>query len=248
VSLRPDDDSAESDPLLLFETEPHTVEATSPTVEIPKEIEARPAPLELEALLHRAETAERALRESRRETAALKRHVATLVSAATDNRAKGRRRSAATVGVAAMCLLALAALAWQLVPAAVPSAVAAEAPAIEPDTPTPAESPQPVAGVLNPVAAPPAAPRRDVPARLQEPMVLDSRTEYVGTLSIDAVPSGGEVFINRKSVGMAPVRVAGLRAGSHLVWISRDGYRRFTRVVLVPANQVSRVSVTLEPF
>ena len=69
---------------------------------------------------------------------------------------------------------------------------------------------------------------------------------YVGTLSVDAVPGGGEVFINRKSVGKTPVRVTGLRAGSHLVWIEREGYRLWTRVVSVPADNVTRVSVALE--
>ena len=33
-----------------------------------------------------------------------------------------------------------------------------------------------------------------------------------------------------------------LRAGSHLIWIERDGYRRWTRVVQVPADRVTRVS------
>jgi hypothetical protein len=71
--------------------------------------------------------------------------------------------------------------------------------------------------------------------------------EYFGTLSVDAVPDGGEVFINRKSVGKTPALVTGLRAGSHLVWIERPGYRLWSRAVLVPADKVSRVSVALEP-
>ena len=58
---------------------------------------------------------------------------------------------------------------------------------------------------------------------------------------------GAEVFVNRKRVGIAPVRVRNLRAGSHLVWVERDGYRRWTRVVTVPAARVTRVSADLEP-
>ena len=53
---------------------------------------------------------------------------------------------------------------------------------------------------------------------------------------------GAQVFVNRKSVGTAPVRVRNLRAGSHLVWVERDGYRRWTRVITVPAERVTRVS------
>ncbi len=71
------------------------------------------------------------------------------------------------------------------------------------------------------------------------------RVTYVGTLSIDADPDG-EVFIDRKPAGRTPLRVPNLRAGSHLIWIERDGYRRWTRVVNVPADRVSRVSADLE--
>jgi hypothetical protein len=42
--------------------------------------------------------------------------------------------------------------------------------------------------------------------------------------------------------------VRNLKAGSHLVWIERDGYRRFTRVVQVPADRVSRLWADLEPL
>lgn len=70
---------------------------------------------------------------------------------------------------------------------------------------------------------------------------------YVGTLSIDADP-GGDVFVDRKPAGRTPLRLPNLRAGSHLIWIERDGYRRFTRVVQVPSDRVTRVSAELEPI
>jgi hypothetical protein len=70
---------------------------------------------------------------------------------------------------------------------------------------------------------------------------------YVGTLSIDAAPAG-EVFINRRRAGRTPVRAENLRAGSHLIWIEREGYRRWTRVVAVAADRVNRVSAQLEPL
>ena len=54
------------------------------------------------------------------------------------------------------------------------------------------------------------------------------------------------MFVDRKSAGLTPVRLDNLRAGSHLIWIERDGYRRWTKVVQVPADQVSRVFADLE--
>ncbi len=85
-------------------------------------------------------------------------------------------------------------------------------------------------------------PERSAPARSTA-----SAVRYVGTLSIDASP-GGEVFINRKPVGRTPLRLERLRAGSPLVWIERDGYRRWTRVVTVAANRISRVAAALDPL
>lgn len=70
---------------------------------------------------------------------------------------------------------------------------------------------------------------------------------YVGTLSIDADP-GGDVFVDRQSAGHTPLRLTNLRAGSHLIWIERDGFRRFTRVVQVPADRITRLSAELEPI
>jgi PEGA domain len=92
------------------------------------------------------------------------------------------------------------------------------------------------------------------PVRTPEPDSAASRTvnaagatTYVGTLSIDAEPSG-DVYVDRRKIGRTPQNVENLRAGSHLIWIEREGYRRYTSVVQVPANRVSRVSVALEPI
>ena len=103
-------------------------------------------------------------------------------------------------------------------------------------------APQPAIALASTTVAQP--PAREVAAReIVQPR--RAAPAYVGTLSIDASP-GGAVFINRKPAGMTPLRISDLKAGSHLVWIERDGYRRFTRVVHVPANQVSRLSAELE--
>jgi hypothetical protein len=70
---------------------------------------------------------------------------------------------------------------------------------------------------------------------------------YRGALSVAADQPSAEVFVNRKRVGVAPVRVNNLRAGSHLVWIESEGHRRWTRVVTVPYERVTRVKADLEP-
>jgi hypothetical protein len=82
---------------------------------------------------------------------------------------------------------------------------------------------------------------------VREPVAPPRQGAYVGTLSIDAAPAG-EVFINRQVAGRTPLRAENLRAGSHLIWIERDGYRRWTRVVAVAADRVTRVSARLDPL
>lgn len=268
MSERREDDSPDSDPLLLFATEPATVDLPATSPEISKKIEPSSPPPEVAALLHRAETAERSLRESKREVAALKRQMATLVTVATDNRRPSR--PVVALGLAAAALIAVFTLAWRYeVPAAAPPVVISALAPSPASTPPPAAAPEPMPeqqaleppvtafeqpkAIVSPtpyatVATTRPLPVRRVPVRSPEQVEPEPRREYVGTLSVDAVPAGGEVFINRKSVGRTPVLLPGLRAGSHLVWIQREGYRLFTRVVLVPADKVSRVSVALEPI
>ena len=91
------------------------------------------------------------------------------------------------------------------------------------------------------------APARTAP-RVAPPTPAAPRVvSYVGTLTIDSSPAG-EVFLNRSAVGRTPLRLDGLRAGSHLIWIQSEGFRRWTRVVPVAADRISRVSATLDPL
>ena len=246
VSQPTADDSAErteADPLLLFVMESAPAAPSAAAHEIPSKInQATPLP-EPAALVTRAETAERSLFLSRKENASLKRQLATLVTAATDNSRSRTARWPSALGIVAACLVLAGAIGWRFIPGSPPPTEAAPSQAIESAvTPPPVEVPTPLTAVATPTPLPP----RDAPARSQERLAPEPRMQYVGTLSVDAVPGGGEVFINRKSVGRTPVRVTGLRAGSHLVWIEREGYRLWTRVVSVPADNVTRVSVALE--
>ena len=58
---------------------------------------------------------------------------------------------------------------------------------------------------------------------------------------------GSAVFIDRTYVGETPVQLKQLRAGSHTVWIQREGYQRWTASVLVSADRQTRVAATLQP-
>lgn len=99
--------------------------------------------------------------------------------------------------------------------------------------------------VAPPATSPSAAPVA-VPVAARAP-AAGTRINYFGTLSVDSEP-GGEVFLNRQSAGHTPLRFTKLKAGSHLIWIERDGYRRFTRVIEVRSDRVTRLFADLEPL
>jgi hypothetical protein len=218
-------------------------------------------------LRHRLERAERLLDRSVNEVVALKSDLATLVTMVEDIRKRPSRRKAplqllprqsaarifgARAMIAAVVLAALATGAWGLMTFA-PDEVS-EAPAVEREPAKPVSDPTPLvdsgppspiqnAASVSAAASPPApAPPARPPAR-----TAPRPAGYVGTLTIDASP-GGEVFVDRRSVGHTPVRLEKLRAGSHLIWIEREGYRRWTRVVAVTADRISRVTADLDPI
>jgi len=70
--------------------------------------------------------------------------------------------------------------------------------------------------------------------------------EFRGTLAIKSEPAGAAVFVNGERMGETPLQVPRLRAGSHVIWIEGQGYRRWTAGITVPADKVTEVSVNLE--
>jgi hypothetical protein len=69
---------------------------------------------------------------------------------------------------------------------------------------------------------------------------------FIGALDIASDPPGSSVFIDRKYVGRTPIQLSELRAGSHVVWIVRDGHQRWTASVLVPADVRAHIKATLK--
>ena len=107
----------------------------------------------------------------------------------------------------------------------------------------------PASASANAVVGPPASAALVETTATQQALTPHTGpTFYRGTLTIRSDHPGAHVFVNRKLVGNAPVSLTNLRAGSHLVWVESDGYRRWTRVVTVPAERVTRVEADLEPI
>jgi hypothetical protein len=237
VSESQTDERAEADPLLDFSTE-----GTGKV----------PVPDAVEELRLRLDRLNAEVERTSQQVIELRSEVETLVSLKKDiGPGAGSDRALRLISASAGIALGVMASAWfWMSTSAEPleeraSAVAA-APAPERSVETPAVQVAvvPAAEVTSGRTGEPPAPS---PLRVAMPQAAPRRVEYVGTLTIDSDPPG-EVKIDGKTIGTTPVRAADLKAGSHLIWIQREGYRRFTRVVQVPANRVTRLVADLEPL
>lgn len=187
------------------------------------------------------------------EVSALKLELATLVSALRDIQSQHSTLRApvrpqprqpeppsrpSLAPAAIVVLLATSLLSWQLIFGSRPDRLPGDQRNAIVET-VRAETTRPVG---------PTAPAIELQA--EEPPItpLVKPTIYKGTLTVNADAPGATVFVNRQNVGTAPVRVRNLKAGAHLVWVERDGYRRWTRVVTVPAERVTRVAADLQPL
>jgi hypothetical protein len=241
---------SDPDPLSEFEQE---IVANVPEVPAPSALPPPEAPAPPPPEPDRLAVAEEAIVKLRSEVATLVNVVEDIrkrLNKRIDSRPQPVARPSGTflqsTGAAVVVLLGvlLGAATWRAlttadVPEAAPPIAALPEPEQAPSpppmaSPPPAAAPIPASAVMAREQPAPHQPVRDV-----------VRRAYVGSLSIDAQPAG-DVFLNRKRAGRTPLRLDNLRAGSHLVWIERDGYRRWTRVVQVPADRISRVSAELE--
>jgi hypothetical protein len=88
------------------------------------------------------------------------------------------------------------------------------------------------------------AERASVESKVANPTTREAH--FIGTLAIDSDPPGAAVLVDRRPVGETPIAVPQSRAGSHVVWIERAGYLRWTSVVTVAADKTTRVRVKLQ--
>jgi hypothetical protein len=69
---------------------------------------------------------------------------------------------------------------------------------------------------------------------------------FLGDLIVQSLPTGAKVFLDGKLIGMTPLSIRAVRAGEHAVRLEYDGYRRWSSVVRVVANEANRVTASLE--
>jgi hypothetical protein len=92
---------------------------------------------------------------------------------------------------------------------------------------------------------PPAAARPSPPPTARRGQAAPPAAS-AGTLVVDSRPAGARVFVDGKPVGVTPVRLPGLSAGSHVVRLELAGYRSVATSERIVAGRETRVAVSLE--
>jgi hypothetical protein len=68
-----------------------------------------------------------------------------------------------------------------------------------------------------------------------------------GSLSVTTTPPGATLVIDRVQRGVSPATITGLSPGSHVLVLSKDGYKDLTVMVTVTAGKTETYSTSLEP-
>ena len=77
---------------------------------------------------------------------------------------------------------------------------------------------------------------------------IEAPTPIYGFLKITSSPSGAEVFIDGKEVGVTPVVNSRLLVGEHEIELRKEGYRREIEVVDIVENEISTLSKELVDY
>jgi hypothetical protein len=87
--------------------------------------------------------------------------------------------------------------------------------------------------------------RAAVPTRTA-PTSGTTTARFAGPLAVDSRPAGAQVFIDGKLAGTTPMTVPSVAAGSHVIRLDHDGYRRWSSSVRIVAGEQNRVTASLE--
>jgi hypothetical protein len=95
---------------------------------------------------------------------------------------------------------------------------------------------------LRPSAAPPE------PRQSSTPPASAAQAAGVGAIYVDSRPRGARVFIDDRAIGVTPVRLGDVAAGSHRVRLELQDHRTWTSTTPVVAGREARVTASLDPI
>jgi eukaryotic-like serine/threonine-protein kinase len=105
---------------------------------------------------------------------------------------------------------------------------------------------RPAQSIIGPLAAARAVASLGSQSRTPAPSTPATMGRFTGILLVESRPAGARVFLDNTPVGTTPLVLNTVRAGEHAVRMERDGYRRWSSLVRVVANERNRITASLE--
>ncbi len=84
------------------------------------------------------------------------------------------------------------------------------------------------------------------PSRSLDFTLRRAAVEFYGQLAVDSRPSGARVFVDGRQLGVTPVVLSKVSAGSHVIRLDLEGYETWSTAVQVVAGERARISGSLE--
>jgi len=146
---------------------------------------------------------------------------------------------------------------YLMAPRSQPVAAAPSAPVSKPaplpavTAPVPAPPAKPTATTAPPAPAP-AAKKKPAPSPVaaattrKPPPATTKPAAFVGSLSVSSRPAGATVTLDGRVVGVTPLTLPEVAAGSHAVRLQLEGYRIWSVSAQVVTGQAKRVNASLE--
>jgi hypothetical protein len=91
-----------------------------------------------------------------------------------------------------------------------------------------------------------AKPEKKAAGTRKTPPRAKTAATFVGSLVISSRPDGATVTLDGRTVGVTPLTLAEVAAGSHAVRLELPGYRAWSVSAQVTAGQQKRVNASLE--
>jgi hypothetical protein len=112
--------------------------------------------------------------------------------------------------------------------------------------PPAAKVPVVTAPALVPAKPAPAAPKPAPAATPAAKVPVAAALEAPGDLDLQTRPPGARVFVDGRVMGVAPLMLGNVSAGSHTIRFELDGFKPWSTTVVMKAGSRARISASLE--
>lgn len=77
-------------------------------------------------------------------------------------------------------------------------------------------------------------------------VLIKDQTSYIGNIKVFSKPTGADIYLDDKHVGVTPILLTQIEVGNHKVDLLKDDYEKYTSYISVKPNQITNVNVVLK--